>query len=112
MLLFVLLSMLRIIAIEFILPESTHGLEIVKRQATVLPTTQNTNCRRQAARFFCEQAQKRGVTLSAAPLSLGLLLYKFGLNLGNFLINLVADEIHKMQQQFSIGYLENILLAV
>ena len=41
----------RITAIEFILLESTQCPETVKRQATV-PGTQNTHCRRKAARFF------------------------------------------------------------
>lgn len=84
------------------------------------------NCRRQAARFF-ENVHKKPCFLvhivgnmhkkkeqrcALLPFSLWPLFNEFGLNLGNLLVNLVADEIHKMQQQFSIGYFEYILLAV
>lgn len=82
-------------------------------------------CRRKAARFFenvhknpcflvhmVGYMHKKRSNLIGSSLSLGLLLYKFGLNLGYLLVNLVADEIHKMQQQFSVGYLENNLIAV
>lgn len=55
---------------------------------------------------------KKRATLSCCSLFLWPLFYELGLNLGNFLVYLVADELHKVQKEFPVGYLEDVLLAI
>ena len=83
------------------------------------------DCRRKAAQFFENvhkipcflvhmvgyMHKKRSNLVRVAPL-LWPLFNEFSLNLGNFLVYLVANEIHKVQKQFTVGNLENALLAI
>ena len=83
------------------------------------------DCRRKAARFFQNvhkiprflvhmvgnMHKRRSNLVRVAPL-LWPLFNEFGLNLGNFLVYLVADKLHKVQKEFPVGYLEDVLLAI
>ena len=115
--------MLRKYAIEFVLTKSTPDQHKLKRQKR---SVANATCRRKAARFFQNvhnkwpflvrevgnMHKKREQRCALLPFSLWPLFNEFGLNLGNLAVNLVADELHEIQQQLSVGNLENTLFAV
>ena len=59
-----------------------------------------------------QYAQKREQPCACCSLFLWPLFYELGLNLGNLLVYLIADELHKVQKEFPVGYLEDVLLAI